>query len=50
VSHGSPEVLLVDGVRPPQGRCGGVLSGVRHEPATLCVGVGRGVATLGERA
>ena len=48
MSHGSPEVLLVDGVRTPQGRYGGVLSGVRRGPATLDVGVGVGVAMLGE--
>ena len=50
MSHGSPEVFLVDGVRTPQGRYGGVLSGVRGGPATLRVGVGQDVAVLVERA
>jgi acetyl-CoA acetyltransferase len=51
VSHGSPEVFLVDGVRIQQGRYGGVLSGVRRGLATtLCVGEGQGVAMLVERA
>ena len=52
MSHGSPEVFLVDGGRTPQGRYGGVLSGVRPDDlAALVVGeVLRRVTTLVERA
>ena len=41
------EVFLVDGARTPQGRYGGALTeGARRGMATLCVGVGQGVAML----
>jgi acetyl-CoA acetyltransferase len=52
VSHGSPEVFPVDGVRTPQGRYGGVLSGVRPDDlAAFVVGEAlRRVAMLVERA
>jgi len=41
------DVFLVDGVRTPQGRYGGMLASVRSDDlATLCVGVGQGVAVL----
>ena len=39
MSHGSTEVLLVDGVRTPQGRYGGALASVRPDDlAALVVG------------
>ena len=52
MSHGSPEVFLVDGVHTPQGRSGGVLPGVRPDDlAALVAGQAlRRVAMLVARA
>ena len=52
MSHGSPEVFLVDGVRTPHSRYGGLLPGVRPDVlAALVVGEAlRRVTTLVERA
>ncbi|MGY1760984.1 hypothetical protein ACI79G_07355 [Geodermatophilus sp. SYSU D00779] len=40
MSHGSTEVLLVDGVRTPPGRCGGDLAAVELDEAFAARSIG----------